>query len=326
MIPPMSWGKNRKKDEAPKERNLFREAFFPPKKTIVPKRAENIRIRKGAPTIAVLWAVFFMTVVYILFASSFHSITDISISGTDAVSDERIEVFFRDRMSGKRIGVFPKDNFFLLSSSEAEHALLEYFPKLRSVEIRKRFPGRIEVAVSERDRIPLWCVSGSCFLLDDAGKARDARFAESPENESFLFRVEDSGARVVAFGEQVLDERTLSRILGLEREIRISGMVGIVPRAVTPSRVSGEFRFTTVEGWDIMTTVDPDPTTIVASLRLVLEKEIPEEKRTKLRYVDLRTEKKAFYSFVPEEPVSDEASKNTDSDSDKQKQESEKKK
>ncbi|MBP9752156.1 MAG: FtsQ-type POTRA domain-containing protein [Candidatus Moranbacteria bacterium] len=321
MIPPMLWGKNRKKDEAPKKRNLFREAFFPQKKAIVPKRAGNVRIRKGIPMIAVLWAGFFMTVTYILFVSSFHSIADVSVSGTETVSDETIEAFFRDRMNGRRIGIFPKDNFFLLSSSEAEHALLEHFPKLRSVEIRKRFPGRIEVAVSERDRIPLWCVSGTCVLLGDDGAAKDARFAESSENEPFLFRIEDSGARAVAFGERILDERTLSRILGLESEIRISGTVGIVPRAVTPSRVSGEFRFTTVEGWDIMTTVDPDPTTIVASLRLVLEKEIPEEKRTKLRYVDLRTEKKAFYSFIPEEPVSEEVSKSAEFDSEDKKSE-----
>ncbi len=322
----MFWKKKQRKSEVPKERNLFREAFLPPKKAVVQRQPEKRSGRRGFPWVAVLWGVFLVTVVYVLFASPFHSVGDVSVVGAVDIPENRLEAFLRDRMSGKWFAMFPKDNFFLSSASVMERSLLESFPKLRSAEIRKRFPNRVQAIVSERDRIPLWCFSGECFLIGDDGTARDARFAVQAENEAFLFRIEDSGARAIVSGDPVLDEGMISRVLRLEQGIRMSGMVAIVPRAVTPSRVSGEFRFTTTEGWDILANTEWDPEMTIAALRLVLEKEIPEERRAKLRYVDLRTEKKAFYSFIPEEPVSDEASKNTDSDSEKEKQKSEKKK
>lgn len=323
----MFWKKRQKKIEMPQDRSLFREAFFPAKKTIVPKRSERRVGKAGLFGVATLWLTLLATATYILFVSPFHSITDVSVTGMTDVRKERLEVFLRDLVTGKRLFVFPKDNFFLFSSAAAEESLSESFPKLRSVEIRKRFPNRMEVTVSERDRIPLWCSSGACFLLGDDGKARDARFAEQSENEPFLFRIEDSSAQVVASGDSILDERTLFRVLRLERGIRESGAVSIVPRAVSPSRVSGEFRFTTTDGWDILVSTEPDPETTVAALRLVLEKELPEERRAKLRYIDLRTEKKAFYSFIPDEPAPAEEPKDAAfSDSDDKKPKDGKKK
>lgn len=302
MNPSMLWEKRQKKVEAPKERNLFREAFLPRKKSIAKKQPEKRSGKRDFPGVTVLWGLFFVTVAYVLFVSPFHSIGSISVVGAADLPESRLEASLRDRMSGKWFAIFPKNNFFLSSASVMERSLLEAFPKLRSAEIRKRFPDGMHVAVSERDRIPLWCSSGTCFLLGDDGTAHDARFAVQAENEVFLFRIEDSGARAVSPGDRILDRETLVRMLRLERGIRESGIVAILPNGVTPSRVSGEFRFTTIEGWDILTSTEPDPETTIATLRLVLEKEIPEEKRSKLRYIDLRTEKKAFYSFIQEEP------------------------
>jgi len=305
----MFWKKNPNKNETPKEKHLFREAFLPEKKAIVPKRPTKQSPKWRFPGAVLLWVVFLSTVVYVLFASSFHSVTDISISGSATLPEDRLKIFLRDRMAGRFVSLFPKDNFFLLSSDGVQRDLLESFPKLRAAEVRKRFPNRMDASVSERDRILLWCVSGSCFLLGDDGRLRDARFAEQPENEPFLFWIEDSGARIVADGDAVFDQDTLARFFRLEEELRESGIVTFLPRVVTPSRVSGEFRFVTTEGWELLVSTDPDPETTVSTLRVVLSKELPDEKRRKLRSIDLRTEKKVFFSFIPEEPVAEDAIK-----------------
>ncbi len=298
----MLWRKKQKKTESPKERNLFREAFFPSKKPILEKHATKRRMNWKLIGIASLWVVLLATSAYALLVAPFHSVTDVSVIGMADIPSDRIDVFLRDSMAGKHLLVFPKNNFFLVSSSDMEQSLLEAFPKLRSAEVLKQFPDRLKVTVSERDRIPLWCFAGNCFLLRDDGAAGDAGFSEQAENEPFLFRIEDSGARDVSFGDRVLDGEVLSRILRIEQGIRESGIVAVVPRVVTPSRVSGEFRFTTLAGWDILVSTDPDPETTLASLRVILEKELPEDRQAKLRYIDLRTEKKAFYSFIQEEP------------------------
>lgn len=298
----MFWRKKQKKIESPKEKNLFREAFLPSKKPVLEKRATKRPKNWKLIGIVSLWVLLLATSSYALLVAPFHSITGVSIIGAADVPSDRIDAFVRDSMKGEHLLIFPKGNFFLVSSSEMERSLLEVFPKLRSAEVGKRFPDRLEVSISERERIPLWCSAGTCFLLRDDGTVGDARFSEQTENESFLFRIEDSGARGVSLGDRVLDGEVLSRILRIEQGIRESGIVVVSPRVVTPSRVSGEFRFTTLAGWDILVSTDPDPETTLASLRVILEKELPEDRQAKLRYIDLRTEKKAFYSFVQEEP------------------------
>jgi cell division septal protein FtsQ len=301
----MFWRKKQKKIESPKEKNLFREAFLPSKKPVLQKQTTSRPANWRFIGIVSLWVLLLVTSAYALLVAPFHFITDISITGTVDVSSDRIDVLLRDSMKGKRFIVFPKSNFFLVSLPDMERSLLESFPKLRSVEVWKRFPNRLEVIVSERDRIPLWCSAGNCFLLRDDGTVGDVHFSEQTENESFLFRIEDSGARDVSLGDRVLDEKILSRILRIEQGIRESGIVAVAQRGVTPSRVSGVFRFTTLAGWDILVSIDPDPETTLASLRVILEKELPEDRQAKLRYIDLRTEKKVFYSFISDEPSKD---------------------
>lgn len=322
----MFWKKKQKKNGTSKKKNLFREAFLPPKNTPIPRKSPQMTVKRGVHGVMLLWGLLLATVAYTLFVSHFHSVTNISVTGTTDVSSDRIETFLRTLLDGKRLLIIPKDNFFLLSLDGLESAILESFPKIRLVKVKKQFPNQVMVSVEERDRIPLWCVFNTCFLLDDNGVAHDARFAEYPENDPFLIRIEDLSGGDVSIGDRVLDDKTLSRILRIEREIRDSGVVAVFPRAVTPSRVSGEFRFTTTAGWDILVSADPDPETTLAELRIVLEKEIPEDWRAKLRYIDLRAEKKVFYSFIPEESVPEEELKDANSSSEEEKPKDKKKK
>lgn len=296
----MLWKRKEKKNKAPKGGSLFREAFLPSKKNDVPVKPVRRSTPVVFPGVALLWLALFVTTGYALFISPFHSIGSVSVSGSADIPGDRIEEFLRERMKGTFFRIFPKSNFFLFSSDRAQRDLLEAFPKLKTADIRKEFPNRLSVSVSERNRIPLWCSQGLCFLLDD-GIAREGRFAEQSENESFLFRIEDTSSQAVSAGGRVLDDDTLARVLRIERMFRESGVVDIMPRTASPSRVSEEFRFTTLEGWDILVSTEPDPETTMETLRIVLEKELPDGKRTKLRYIDLRTEKKVFYAFTPDE-------------------------
>ena len=304
----MFWNK-RKADPVPREKNLFREAFLPPKSVEPPKRPSKRLFQPKSRHVGIffLWILFFGSLVYVLFLASFHSIGHVKVSGSYDIPASRLERFLQEGMDGKRFFLFPKDNFFLFSTEEASAKLLEAFPKLRSADVRRRFPDVVEATVSEREKIVLWCVSGNCSLLGDDGRARDARFAEQEENARFLIRIDDLSGREVSFGDTVIDGDGFSRFSRLEQGLRESGVVQISSEVSTPSRVSGEFRFMTTEGWYILASTVPDPETTLAELRIILSKEITEEKRPKLRYIDLRTEKKAFYSLIQEEPIEDAA-------------------
>jgi cell division septal protein FtsQ len=244
-----------------------------------------------------LWLVLLSVAAYTVFFSDFHAVSDIEISGTRDVSADTLDAFIRNGLSGKRLRVFPKGNFFSVPTAAMEQDLLRAFPKLRSVSVSRRFPDGLGVNVVEHDRLLLWCSGGPCYLLDDEGRASEARFAETEGNEPFLIRIIDVGGRPVRLGEPLLPAESVSSVFRLEHGLREDSGIAVTRPFFSPSRVSDELRVVTEEGWELSMNLDIDPDKTIASLRLVLEKEVPQEKRTSLRYIDLRTENRAFFTY-----------------------------
>ncbi|HWQ60053.1 MAG TPA: FtsQ-type POTRA domain-containing protein [Candidatus Fimivivens sp.] len=277
--------------------HMIREAFQSDRKPKKPLLSRE-RTKRGGVLWGtfMLWTVLISVTVFTVFFSDFHVIRSVAVNGTQDVSPADIEAFVFGRISGRHFRVFPADNFFLVSTSSLEKETLREFPKLSSVSITRRFPDRILVSVTERDRMLMWCSGGPCVLVEDDGVARDAGPAETLKNEPFLLRVVDTSARPVDIGMPILTPEETVAILRLERGLRERSGIGFSPVFASPSRVSDEIRITTDEGWDILAGLDIDPDKTILSLQLVLDKEIPVEKRSVLRYVDLRTENRAFFA------------------------------
>lgn len=259
-----------------------------------------------------LWLAAGLVAAYTLLFSSLHEIDIVRVTGARDLGDERLESEVREFISRKLFLVFPGDNYFLFSGDRLERDLMGRFPKLSSVRIEKHFPHAIDVAVTERERIFLWCSGDGCLLIDEKGCAGDARFAEQEMNDPFLVRFTDESAAPMTAGDCSVSSDLPDTVLRLERGVREeAGLVLRLP-AFTPSRISREIRFRTEDGWEIWMNADIPPGKTLAALRAVLETEIAPEARVKLRYIDLRTENKAFYSFIQENPVPEEDKKNTE--------------
>jgi hypothetical protein len=63
------------------------------------------------------------------------------------------------------------------------------------------------------------------------------------------------------------------------------------------SRFGNELRVKTDGGWEIFFATDIPLETSLDALSLLLDKEIPAERRADLLYIDLRTENRVFYRF-----------------------------
>jgi hypothetical protein len=286
---------------------MFREAFFPDRKSrkplLVREKPERNQIGWG---MLLLWAVLVSVIVFTVFFSDLHSIRAITVSGTRDVSSIAVESYIRDRLFGCRFIVFPRDNYFSIPIASLERETLREFPKLDHISITRRFPNGLSVDVSERDQLLLWCSSGPCFLVGDDGTALEAQFADTEENAPFLTRIVDESGRPVNIGEPLIDSETMRNVLLLKNGFRERLDIGIVSPIFSPSRVSDEIRIVTNEGWELLVNLDIDSEKTIASLRLVLEKEILLEKRQSLRYIDLRTENRAFFAYSDVAPSQDE--------------------
>jgi len=278
---------------------MFHEAFRPETKTRVRPRPDSGRMPSWWTWI--LWVLFLSVVAYEILFSPMRGIVGCPVSGNDGIPSDLIERFVREEWTKPVLFVFPGDNILLFRTDTMEEKLLARFPKLSEANVKKIFPDRIDIAVRERDRIPLFCSRGDCFLVGRDGLAEDASQALLPENDPFVIRIEDASGREIGIGEPMLVPELPDIALSLERGFREELGLRISSPITMPARVSREFRFRTGDGWEIYASSDILPEKTVESLRIVLERDLPEERREKLRYVDLRTENRVFYAFEAEE-------------------------
>lgn len=293
--------KRLKKRPETKRSRMFHDAFRSEREIRVRKRPEEGRKRSLPWWAWSLWTIFLGAIVYTIFFSPFHTLEYLSVSGNRDVPTTRIEGFIQQEWSRPSLFVLPGNNFFLFRVEDMEKRLLERFPKLETAEVRKIFPSRVRVMVAERDRIFLYCSGGRYFLVDREGRARDIPEAIRKENDPFFVRIEDTTGATIEPGTLLFEPEFPDVALRLERGLREESGLSFISPITMPSRVSRELRFRVEAGWEVYASADVLPEKTAATLRLVLEDELPEERREKLRYIDLRTENRAFYAFEEED-------------------------
>lgn len=244
-----------------------------------------------------LWIFFFGTLFYTAFFSIFFFITPPRITGMSEVSEERLRGFIDGQLSKKYFWIFSRNNFFLAHSRDLEESLRREYPLLASASVTRVFPNSLNIEVTERKKIILWNSIDDSYLIDEEGMARDSGQALLPENASYVLFITDMSNKKVASGEKVFDasygvfairvNELFSQQLGLTLESRYT----------TASRFADELRAKTNEGWEVYfgTTIPIESS--LSTLKLLFEKELPQERRVHLAYIDLRAENRAYYAF-----------------------------
>ena len=283
-------------EKKPVQGEIPKRPFFPVRKKRDLSHIEEAPERRSVLVI-LLWVFFFATLAYVILFSPYHRIETVRVSGTRDVSSEEVKDFILRELSGKYWKCIPKDDYFLVRKDRIRSDLLTAFPKLSDVTIATSFPRRMDVAVTERDLLLLWCSGGPCFLLAPDGTPHEARFAEEDANRPFVRSIVDESAEPVRTGDVILSGSDMTAYFTLEKSLRDEFSLDPVSVVSTPSRVSRELRFTTGEGWDLLVDLSLPPEKTLAALRLLFAKELPAEKRADLRYVDLRTENRAVYTM-----------------------------
>ncbi|MEI7719874.1 MAG: hypothetical protein WCI89_01555 [bacterium] len=124
---------------------------------------------------------------------AFLRVTSVTVSGTNDGLAEQIQAFVKSKMSGAYLHLFARDNILLYPKSSITKDLSVQFPELRDVWVRTADVHHVEVSVTERRPVALWCDSGvgsqsqsqslsvspflsqdTCFFLDENGLAYKA--------------------------------------------------------------------------------------------------------------------------------------------------------
>jgi cell division septal protein FtsQ len=246
---------------------------------------------------------FFLTVGFALFFSDFLTIVEVEISGLDKLEEMPVRSIVDEKRAEKYFNLVSKNNLVLFPGNGLEKTLLEKFKRIESVRIKRIFPHKIELAIGERKFTMLLCSSGQCFLLNERGEVypADNFSSEELEKENLITLSDLSNAKIsfdgVSLGNSPLEDDFREFIVDLAG--RVLEDVGIVLKKQyeTPSRMSGDLKAETEEGWKIYFGASVGMEKELLMLRTVLERKIEKDQQKNLEYIDLRIANKVFYKF-----------------------------
>jgi len=213
----------------------------------------------------VLAVIILFFVSYFLFFSNIFQIQKIIITEGEGIGEENLKTFI------------PQNNIFLVDAQKIREDILDNFPQIAEVEIHRGFPDTLNILITERLAVAVWCEAETekCFLMDKEGVI----FGE------VLIPSEVEGLSKIVGAKEALGKEKISQILDIQTKLKESFNI-----TSTQAFIASEERLNikTSEGWEIYFNLKGNLDWQLQELGLVLEKQIPLEKKRILEYIDLR--------------------------------------
>jgi cell division protein FtsQ len=231
--------------------------------------------------IFVLVLLFFGGSAYLVSFASFFNVKEIEILGNKKVSADDIKHLVNEKII-RNFWNFSSKSIFLANLAKAKDDLLKEFPQLEDISFQKKLPGSLIVEAKERTAVAIFCPDTNCFLVGKGGivfEKTDVIFSEFPKIKNI------QGKLNFSLGEKIIDEKTLTFILDIKSRLNEKLKINVEEFNI-PSLQRLNVR--TKETWEIYFNLEEDLNWQIEKLILVLEKEIPPEKRKDLEYIDLR--------------------------------------
>jgi hypothetical protein len=103
---------------------------------------------------------------YFFFFSGFFKIKNIVIENNVNLKKGDLIRSTEESISIKLIGVIPSDNFFIADENSIRSFLVDRYPMLEKVEIKKSSYNSLTIDVKEKGSRIIWCRPENCFYLD----------------------------------------------------------------------------------------------------------------------------------------------------------------
>lgn len=228
---------------------------------------------------------------YFLFFSETFQIKRIIITGEEKVSKEGLKLLIEKKLENE-ILFFKTKSIFLINSNEIKNDILDNFPQIAEVEVSRGLPDALNIVAIERSGLAVWCQGDRCFLVDNGGVI----FEESSPETDLPKILDRQDIDSFNLGEKVIEENILASIFDIKKQLKGNLKINI-EEFIIPNL--GRLNVKITEGWEVYFNLKEDIGWQLTKLNLVLEEEIPPEKRGDLEYIDLRFTR-VFYKYKEE--------------------------
>lgn len=223
---------------------------------------------------------------FIVFYDKFQ-VKNIIISGNKKAATDSVESLVLKQIK-KQVLFFNSQSIFLISPTITSNAIINNFPGISSAEVHRKLFNTLIINIKERVPAVIFCepadISEKCFFLDEIGVA----FEEAASAVRDFIIIGQNTKKEIILGKEAIKKDIINSIIKTKRILKDNFNVGIKEANI----VSDErMNILTSEGWNVYFNLTSDMDLQITKLKLLLEKEIPQEGRGALDYIDLRFER-----------------------------------
>lgn len=292
---------------------LFRQALAKEGRETNKKIDRGEHFRSQFPYgILLLWITFLAVLGYAVGFSPLLHVTDVVIEGNERIPSERLLDTVQITLAEQHWWVLSHKNYFFVPKQLLTERLFELYPLLETVTVRQVFPSRLEIALTEKSYLTLWCSGGPCYALDTLGRAEtNSRFLYTIY-DPWRLTIVDTSALSVAVHQPLMVKPYLEYFEALQQQFTPAVSLELERSASTPSRFANELSVRTSAGWTLLVTIETPPEEMLRALGVFLkERDKDGNKDNPLMTVDMRVPGRIFYSelnqITGEESVTKEA-------------------
>lgn len=246
------------------------------------KRRSMLKNRKFRFLLGIIFII--LGLVYLILFSPIFKIKKITIIGQSKYAP-KIEIeakIYKEIFDPKFF--YLSSNIFLLKESFFKENILKDFLSLKDLKMKKKMPDVLIFEIIERKPISNYCTEEKCFLVDSEGYI----FAESDLSLVFL----ESEEKDKKIGDFCLDSDLWKKAQNIMKDLKEELKIQTIRISVFPLKIE----IKTNENWTLIFSPQKDVSRQLHELKIILEKQIKEEKQNQIEYIDLRYDK-IFYKL-----------------------------
>lgn len=277
--------------------------------------------------VGLLWTLFVGTGAYLVLASTYLALQAPRISGLERIDAQAFTDTVERELGEKYLGIISRNRYFLVRPTALEQDLLAAYPLIQSVRVQPSFPDGLTIEVEEREALLVWCTADVCsHVLEDGSTLPVTERYQDEANRSRTITLRDMSGEPLPPGAKVWEADAVALPALIRRSLQEQFSLETEPEMMLSSRFANELRVKTGAGWEIYFGTRIPLEASLQVLKLVFEKEITEERRNDLQYIDLRTENRVFYRYREGKQEQSVVSADTSTEPVKDKTETKKKK
>ncbi len=229
---------------------------------------------------------------YLLFYSPIFRIENSIIDNAVETSSDEVKNSVEEMYTGAFLGILPNRNIFIVSSEKIEQKIIESFPSVYYVSVKKDFPNVLRVTLKERSNVMVWKYGDSFHYIADDGVVTK-KLSPSEVEERVLPLVESLQGDDPHVGGTVTNSKIIRFVDILQQEFAPKTSIEIDSYTL-PSSGAGDIHIKTKEGPVVYFSLERTAESQIQNLMLLVQDEL-KGSISGLEYIDMRVGNWVYY-------------------------------